>query len=131
MNQVDPSSAKPPLAAESMKAEKPIPFEYITDSVLHVRLRCPVCGSPVKQIHQDPDARDSLLLGLLGEPLIWIAAGLGALVGFMSEAVVLAIFVFLVVAALGYHRQVTRSTYLCFRCISHFSYEAARTAGRR
>lgn len=103
-------------------------FEYVTSPVLHVRLSCPACGERVRQMHSDYTKNETLAVTMLGEPLGWLVAGLGFLVGCLAESLV-AVCAFWVVGALvWYDRRLKRATFICPSCKGQCSYAQGRTA---
>lgn len=107
-------------------------FEYVTYAVLPGLLRCPHCGSKVRQISQELPARQSFAVTLCGEPLAWVVVGVGALLGFAAQAVMALLLAWVVVGLPAlvwlYLSHLRRSEFLCSTCGAQSSYIQARVA---
>jgi hypothetical protein len=108
-----------------------IHVEYVTDAVLVPRLRCPQCGSTVRQIRQELPARQQLMLFVVGEPLCWLVFGIAAVFGYLAQAVwamVLASLILGIPAVVWlYFSHLRKSQFQCSGCRSLSSYREARS----
>ena len=95
-------------------------IEYVTDAVPWPALRCVKCRGKVRQMREDFSARQNVLIFLCGEPLVWVVAGVGLLVGYLAEAIALVVIAYAVLAPPGlfwlYMSRLHRASFLCSDC---------------
>ena len=107
-------------------------FEYVTYAVPPGLLRCPHCGSKVRQVSQELPAGQSFAIALCGEPLAWVIIGVGALVGLAAQAVVAVLLVWVAVGLPAlvwlYLSHLRRCDFLCTTCKAQSGYVQARSA---
>jgi hypothetical protein len=110
-------------------------IEYVTDPVPWLRLRCPKCGMPVRQIREDLKPSHSVLLFLAGEPLAWLVIGTGLLIGFLGEAVAFLFFAWAILVPVGaawlWLSRLRRASFLCRGCGHISNYAEARGPAHR
>ena len=109
-------------------------IEYVTDPVLLLKLRCPQCRSKVRQMREELPASLGLSIIFSGEPLAWLVVGIGAVVGYATEAIWAFVLTW---AILGppvmvwiYLSRLRKSEFLCSTCGARTDYAGARRCAR-
>lgn len=105
-------------------------IEYVTDAVIWPKLRCEKCGHHLRQIREDLTPSQSLGVFLCGEPLAWLVVSLGAVIGFVAQAVAILLVAWAILIPSGitwlYLSRLRRASFLCQSCGHISGYAAAR-----